>query len=131
MRTTTGSPSAGRFIIPKLINGKNKLFWFFSYSGNKTRQPARSSEITNTVPTMAERQGNFSDLLAINSKYQIYDPLSVAADPARPGHYIRTPIPGNIIPQNRISDPTIFNWYTSRLPAPNNNPASPLHGAVQ
>ena len=119
---TLGAP----VYIPKLLNGKNKLFWFFSYSGNRTRQPARSSEITNTVPTMAERQGNFSDLLAINAKYQIYDPLSVTADPARPGHYIRTPIPGNIIPQNRISDPTVFNWYTSRLPVPNNNPANPL-----
>ena len=46
---------------PKVFNGKNKLFWFFSYSRNKTRQPARSSEITNTVPTMAQRQGNFCD----------------------------------------------------------------------
>src|ERR1035438_567584 len=55
-----------------------------------------------------------------------YDPLSVGADPARPGHYIRTPIPGNIIPQNRISDPTVFNWYNSRIPAPNNNPSNPL-----
>ena len=121
-----GFTLGGPFYIPKLINGKNKLFWFFSYSGNKTRQPARSSEITNTVPTMAERQGNFSDLLAINAKYQIYDPLSVAADPARPGHYIRTPIPGNIVPQNRISDSAVFNWYTTRIPTPNNNPANPL-----
>ena len=121
-----GFTLGGPVYIPKVLNGKNKLFWFFSYSGNKTRQPARSSEITNTVPTMAERQGNFSDLLAINSKYQIYDPLSVGADPARPGHYIRTPIPGNIIPQNRISDPTVFNWYNSRIPAPNNNPSNPL-----
>lgn len=121
-----GFTLGGPVYIPKVLNGKSKLFWFFSYSGNKTRQPARSSEITNTVPTMAERQGNFSDLLAINSKYQIYDPLSVAPDPARPGHYIRSPIPGNVIPQNRISDPTVFNWYTSRLPQPNNNPANPL-----
>jgi hypothetical protein len=121
-----GFTLGGPVYIPKLLNGKNKLFWFFSYSGNKTRQPARSSEITNTVPTMAERQGNFSDLLAINPKYQIYDPLSVAADPARPGHFIRTPIPGNIIPQSRVGDPTVFNWYTSRLPVPNNNPSNPL-----
>jgi hypothetical protein len=121
-----GFTLGGPVYIPKVLNGKNKLFWFFSYSGNRTRQPARSSEITNTVPTMAERQGDFSDLLAINSKYQLYDPLSVTADQARPGHYIRTPIPGNIIPPNRISDPTVFNWYTSRLPAPNNNPANPL-----
>jgi hypothetical protein len=121
-----GFTLGGPVYLPKLLNGRNKLFWFFSYSGNRTRQPARTSELNSTVPTMAERQGNFADLLAINAKYQIYDPLSVAADPARPGHYIRTPIPGNIIPQNRISDPTVFNWYTSHLPAPNNNPANPL-----
>ncbi len=121
-----GFTLGGPVYIPKVIDGRNKFFWFFSYSGNKTRQPARTSEITNTVPTMAERQGNFSDLLAINSKYQIYDPLSVTADPARPGHYIRTPMPGNIIPQTRVGAPNIFNWYTSRIPTPNNNPANPL-----
>ena len=119
-----GFTLGGPVYIPKIFNGKNKLFWFFSLSQNKTRQPARSSEITDTVPTMPQRTGNFSDLLSINSKYQIYDPLSVAPDPARPGHYIRTPIPGNIIPQNRILSPKIFDWYTSRLPTPN-SPVSP------
>jgi hypothetical protein len=121
-----GFTLGGPVYIPKVIDGRNKLFWFFSYSGNKTRQPARTSEITNTVPTMPERQGNFSDLLAINAKYQIYDPLSVTPDPARAGHYIRTPIAGNIIPQSRVSAPNIFNWYTSRIPAPNNSPSNPL-----
>jgi len=119
-----GFTLGGPVFIPKVLNGKNKLFWFFSLSQNKTRQPARSSEITNTVPTLAQRTGNFSDLLSINSKYQIYDPLSVAPDPARPGHYIRTPIPGNIIPQNRALSPKIVDWYTSRLPQPN-SPVSP------
>ncbi len=119
-----GFTLGGPVFIPKVFNGKSKLFWFFSLSQNKTRQPARSSEITNTVPTMQQRTGNFSDLLNINSKYQIYDPLSVAADPARAGHYIRTPIPGNIIPQNRILAPKVFDWYTSRLPVPN-SPVSP------
>ncbi len=121
-----GFTLGGPVYIPKVLNGKNKLFWFFSLSQNKTRQPARASEITNTVPTMAERQGDFSDLLAINAKYQIYDPLSVAPDPARPGHYVRTPIPGNIVPQSRVLDPKVFNWYTSRLPVPNNSPSNSL-----
>jgi len=119
-----GATLGGPVYIPKVINGKNKLFFFFSFSQNKTRQPARSSEITSTVPTMQERQGDFSDLLAINSKYQIYDPLSVMPDPSRPGHYVRTPIPGNIIPKNRILAPKIFDWYNSRLPVPN-SPVSP------
>ena len=114
-----GFTLGGPVYIPKIFNGKNKLFWFFSMSQNKTRQPARSSEITNTVPTMPERTGDFSDLLAINPKYQIYDPLSVAADPARPGHYIRTAMPGNLIPKNRVLAPKIVDWYTSRLPQPN------------
>ena len=117
---TVGAP----VYIPRVINGKNRLFFFFSFSQNKTRQPARTSEITDTVPTMQERQGDFSDLLAINSKYQLYDPLNVAPDPARPGHYVRTPIAGNIIPQSRIIAPKIFNWYTSRLPVPN-SPVAP------
>jgi hypothetical protein len=119
-----GFTLGGPVYIPKIFNGKSKLFWFFSLSQNKTRQPARSSEITDTVPTLPQRTGNFSDLLNINSKYQIYDPLSVAPDSARPGHYIRTPIPGNIIPQNRILSPKIFDWYTTRLPTPN-SPVSP------
>ena len=38
-----GFTLGGPVYIPKVFNGKNKLFWFFSYSGNKTRQPARSS----------------------------------------------------------------------------------------
>ena len=120
-----GFTLGGPVYIPKVINGKNKLFFFFSLSQNKTRQPARASEITNTVPTLAQRQGDFSDLLRINSKYQIYDPLSVASDPARPGHYVRTPIPGNLVGKNRILDPKVFDWYTKRLPDPNSNPASP------
>jgi hypothetical protein len=119
-----GFTLGGPVYIPKVINGKNKLFFFFSLSQNKTRQPARSSEITNTVPTMQERQGDFSDLLSINSKYQLYDPLSVAPDPTRPGHSVRTPIPGNLIPKARILSPKIFDWYTSRLPVPN-SPVSP------
>jgi hypothetical protein len=121
-----GFTLGGPVYIPKVVDGRNKLFWFFSLSQNKTRQPARSSEITNTVPTMAQRQGDFSDLLAINSKYQIYDPLSVVADPARAGHYIRTPIPGNLISRSRILAPKIFDWYTTRIPAPNSGPSSPL-----
>jgi len=119
-----GFTVGGPVYIPKVINGKNKLFFFFSFSQNKTRQPARTSEITDTVPTVQERQGDFSDLLAINTKYQIYDPLSVAPDPSRAGHYVRTPIPGNLIPKARILSPKIFDWYTSRLPAPN-SPVAP------
>ena len=35
IRTITGSLSAGPSYIPKVFNGKNKLFWFFSYLGEQ------------------------------------------------------------------------------------------------
>ena len=44
------------------------------------------------------RNGDFSRLLVIDPvRYQVYDPLSTQADPARPGFFVRTPSPGNII----------------------------------
>ncbi|MGH9633034.1 MAG: hypothetical protein ACRD7E_32425, partial [Bryobacteraceae bacterium] len=71
---------------------------------------------------LAHRQGDFSDLLAIGPRYQIHDPLTVRPDPARPGHFIRDPFPGNIIPQNRIINPANAT-YSKFFPTPNNPPA--------
>jgi len=92
----------GPVYIPKVFNGKNKLFFFFAYSGARDDIPARPSDINDTVPTAPERSGNFSDLLPLGAQYIIYDPLSVTPNPNSAGHYIRTPFPGNIVPQNRI-----------------------------
>ena len=57
-------------------------------------------------------------------RYQIYDPLTVRPDPARPGFFIRDPFPGNIIPQNRIINP-MYQHYVDFLPKPNSNPVDP------
>ena len=65
------------------------------------------------------------DLLAIDPvRYQIYDPLTVRPDPARPGFFIRDPFPGNIIPQSRIINP-MYQDYVKFLPKPNSNPTDP------
>jgi len=113
----------GPIIIPKLINGRNKLFFFFSFDGFDDRKTTEST-FNHTVPTLQERQGDFSDLLPISvTKYQIYDPLTVRADPNRAGHYLRDPIPGNILPKNRIVNPA-NQTYSKFLPTPNNSPAS-------
>ncbi len=113
----------GPVVIPKIFNGRNKLFWFFAYDGARDDIPARPSDINDTVPTAPERGGNFSDLLPLGSQYVIYDPLTVQPNPASAGHYTRTPFPGNIIPTSRITNP-MYNFYNSRIPLPNNNPAS-------
>lgn len=113
----------GPIIIPKVYNGKDKLFFFFSFDGFQDRKTTEST-FNHTLPTLLERQGDFSDLLSVSTtKYQIYDPLTVRPDPARPGHFVRNPFPGNIIPQSRMVNPT-YATYLKFLPTPNNLPAS-------
>jgi len=111
----------GPIVLPKIINGRNKLFFFFSYDGFEDKKTTEST-FNHTVPSLAHRQGNFSDLLAIGPRYQLYDPLTVRADPARAGHFVRDPIPGNILPANRIVNPANAT-YSKFFPSPNNPPA--------
>lgn len=68
-----GLTAGGPVIIPKLLNGRNKLFWFFTWENLDDAQP--TADLT-TVPTDAEKQGDFSSLLALGSSYQIYNPYS-------------------------------------------------------
>src|ERR1700693_5026673 len=85
------------------------MFFFFGWEGNQWGKP---SATVGTVPTDAEKGGNFSALLALGSQYQIYDPLSTPT--ATGGHFSRTPFAGNIIPVTRI-DPAakaIESFYT-------------------
>jgi hypothetical protein len=108
--------------VPKLFNGRNKLFFFFGYQGFRlvTYNSGHSA-----VPTTPMRTGDFSQFLQINpSLYQIYDPYSVQPDPTRPGHVVRTPFPGNIVPLNRITNP-MYKFYNNLLPAPNTLSANP------
>src|SRR5215203_2786334 len=123
--TTLGGP----VVIPKLIDGRNKLFFFVNYQRNYDNAPAQSTP-TSTVPANEKHlNGDFSDLLLLpnGSQYQIYDPLSVTPDPARPGSFIRTAFPGNIIPRERFMNANgtyknpLFGLYKDMAPTPNQN----------
>ena len=121
---------SGPVYIPKVFDGRNKLFFFLGFSELKNLQSARPSEINYTVPTVAMRNGDFSRLLQIDPvRYQIYDPLTTRPDPARPGHFIRDPFPGNIIPRDRIRNP-MYAFYTERMPLPYNDPTDPRSDPV-
>ena len=114
-----GLTIGGPVIIPKLFNGRDKLFFFFSTVRDKFVSVVPSSA---TVPTTQELAGNFSDLPgcpAACGAYTIYDPLTVQPNPAKSGQYIRTAFPGNIIPTNRLINPEIA-FFNKELPAPNN-----------
>jgi hypothetical protein len=88
-----GASAGGPVVIPGVYNGRNRTFFFYAYEGNKWGTPV---SVVNTVPTEAEKAGDFSALLNLGSQYQLYDPRSTTATGT--GHYTRKPISGNILP---------------------------------
>jgi hypothetical protein len=99
-RNQYGFSVGGPVFIPKVVNGKNKIFFFTDYEGAKIRI---TSTNTSTIPTLGMRKGDFGDLLAQRNVAII--------DPTNGGRF-----PGNVIPADRI-DPvaqTLINLY----PAP-------------
>jgi hypothetical protein len=77
--------NGGPVYIPKLYDGRNKTFYFFSYGGARYRVGARTRV---ALPTPAFRQGDFS---SISGLVNLVDPLT------------GQPFPNNRIPANRIS----------------------------
>lgn len=94
-----GFTAGGPVYIPKLINGKNKLFWFADYQG--TRQNEASTQL-GTFPTTAMFNGNFT----APGLQTIYNPATttqVGTDANGNPIYSRTAFSGNIIPPSDIS----------------------------
>ncbi len=88
---------------------RNKLFYFGSWERNSERQGFFSQY---TVPTAKMRAGDFSEVLALNSAFRIYDPSTGTSDGRN-----RTFFDDAVLPANRISD--IALKIQSRYPAPN------------
>ncbi|HEY1753884.1 MAG TPA: carboxypeptidase-like regulatory domain-containing protein [Bryobacteraceae bacterium] len=110
---TAGAP----VIIPKVFNGRNKLFWFFAWENLADAQPNNSTLSTSTsnfttVPTSAERMGNFSAL-----NYTLYNPFSAVLSGSS---VTRSPLAGNIIPPTML-DP-VAQAYLQYYPMPNTPP---------
>jgi hypothetical protein len=115
---TWGGSLGGPVYLPKIYNGKNKTFFMWGYEGIHDSRP-RHDDTTNTVPTPAMHNGDFSALLAAGSQYTIYDPAT-RTGPNAAGRYTETPFPGNIIPKSRF-DPVgaaILSWYPMTEKAP-------------
>ena len=106
-----GGSFSGPVLIPKIVDGRNKVFFFFAYEGIKDALPAPA---TTTVPTAAQKGGNLSALLNEGAAYQIFDPATGVAEGAR---VRRQPFANNIIPSSRLS-PIALN-YLKLYPDPN------------
>lgn len=110
--------------VPKLFNGRDKLFFFFAFNGFKDLKSDDPTTFNHTVPTAGERNGDYSDLLKVSSnaaQYIIYDPVSTVADSSRTGHVVRTPFPNNVIPTSRLVSP-MMAYYTKLMPTANSLP---------
>jgi len=110
--------------IPKIFDGREKVFFAFNYNGEKDAKPEESSTYNRVVPTPANKTGDFSDLLKVASnpqQYQLYNPLTVRIDPNRSGHYLRDPFVGNVLPTQYIAmGKKFYDNYVKYWPDPNN-----------
>jgi len=101
---------------------KDKLFYFVTYEGYLYTKVSNTPEYL-TVPTLQERQGNFTDYFGDqqatygSGNYGIFDPTVSTARQQFRGLLNGAPT-YNVIPQNEIS--SISQYMASALPAPTN-----------
>ncbi len=133
-RNDFGGSLGGPITIPKIYNGKDKTFFFFSYE--EFVENTLVNNVLDTVPTAAYRAGNFSSLLNLgpngsmvpftgalavdglgNKMFQgmIFDPNSDQVAPN--GTRVRTQFVGNQIPLTSF-DPSAIKLQ-NLIPLPN------------
>jgi len=98
-RNQFGGTISGPVVIPKLFNGKDKLFFMFNYEGLRER---RALTQNSTLPDARYRSGNFGFL------------NKAIRDPLNPGQTF----PNGVIPESRIS-PTSRKVLNEFYPIPN------------
>ena len=115
---TFGFSLGGPLVIPRIYKGANKTSWFASYNLQRGKT---GLDNFSTVPTLAERSGDFSDATIASGSYAgqvpaIYDPLTSATG-------ARTAFSGNVIPTQRLNSAAL--GLLQFIPKPN------LPGQVQ
>ncbi|NYF77950.1 TonB-dependent receptor domain-containing protein [Granulicella arctica] len=76
-RSQFGFSLGGPVFIPKLFDGRNKLFFFADYEGLRQQQ---ATTLLATVPTLAERNGDFSaDTTSTGVPIIVYDPFTTSS----------------------------------------------------
>ena len=99
-RNQYGFTLSGPVVLPKIVDGRNRLFFMFNWEGLREN---KSLTQTPSLPLTAWRTGDFSNLRdASGNLIPIYDPATRVFDAA--GNVLQAPtaFPGNIIPANRI-----------------------------
>jgi len=131
IQSDVGFSLGGPVFLPKVYNGRNKTFWFFSY--DRYRQSFVPSVVT--LPTQAELSGDFSGLVypgtsRAGQQIPIFVPISWATTPSlipagctipatgagSPG----TQWPGNKIPTSCFSKVSAGLLKQFPIPSPTN-----------
>jgi hypothetical protein len=126
-----GGTIGGPVSIPHLFSGKDRLFFFYAYEGYIGNAPATT---ITSVPTAAERTGDFSALLGVTTSDQLYDPYSGVLNGTK---VTRTAIANNCLVTSSTCKSTSVNAsgaplsidpvaaaYMKLIPLPNYNGAS-------
>ncbi|HXK10199.1 MAG TPA: TonB-dependent receptor [Vicinamibacteria bacterium] len=118
-----GANIGGPIKIPGLWSNSVKSYFYVDVEGY--RQKGGATRSTFSIPSMKERNGDFSDWRDANGNLiPIYDPATTRIVN---GVVVRDPFPGNIIPANRIS-PLAQQWL-QYLPTPTND--GPLNNYLE
>jgi hypothetical protein len=126
-----GGSLGGPVRIPHLYNGKDKTFFFFAWEQYRNRRALQNNTVT--LPSAAERSGDFSALLGPSlgittgcmpvvggvsqpvQQGQIFDPSTTQPDTMNPGQTCRVPFANNQVPVSS----TVAQKVLAFLPQPN------------
>jgi len=124
-----GGSVGGPMWFPKLYNGKNRTFFFFSYEAFRNRDGANGT--TRTVPTAEMYDGDFRNWVnAQGVQIPIYNPTTQVT--AANGTVTRQVFPNNMVPRS-LYDPMVVRALSAfregPTPLPNNGaaPGSVFH----
>jgi hypothetical protein len=135
-RNDYGFTLGGPIKIPKLYNGKDKTFFFFSFE--QFRQTTVTNNGLATVPTLAYQSGNFAQaegfgpgpipgLNPISAPNEIFDP---ATRTVQNGKIVESPFPNQQIPITRMDPVALYLqsfFPAANLPGTLNNYAIPAY----
>ena len=129
-----GFETDGPVAIPKLYNGRDRTFFMFAFEHYHELQPQPA---LGSTPTPEQRAGDFSQTFVSPGKlYTIYDPFTVAANPAfdpakavsaTNPQYIRSAFPGNQIPRARMNPVALRILQDIPLPNQAGDPVTHLN----
>ncbi len=133
IRNEYGGSAGGPVAIPKVYNGRNKSFWFFSYEALSLRQ---GTITPSKVPDAKVRGGDLSGDIVGGVMQQLYNPFAeytTSGDPTTRPMFVNNKI-GTTVCTTPLGDPVngcmspLYAFLLSDLPQPSLPNVNPFLG---